>query len=372
MRSQGGDRICLSHRTSGGETGRARRTRAWSRPQRSKAAGGAGRVFCSGRSVTAASAGRPAVCSSSRAGSCLVVPAPGVIRVRTSGGGIAVAVFGGLAASRRPEQPHLTRPSRDRRAPGPASSRRRRNSPDPGPGLSERHCHQSRLYRRPLCSWVLPRSSPAGPGRPHGRLGGARPGPSRGTGPSGRPPGWPRLALTAARPRRQAARLRDRGPSRRPFACSFGVAVRCGPHRRRRGRCRWTRRVGREPPNRTAGRVGRGCRRVLLDGVSCCSHRRQRRCPRAGPPAANPKPASRRDAARAHASGEPRSWLIGYKKSPAGSTPTSGAERRGGLTTTAAALSGGVNSPPVVEGVVGLIVVVLAKAVPPPDVVPVR
>ena len=171
---------------------------------------------------------------------------------------------------------------------------------------------------------------------------------------------------------RQAARLRDRGPNRRPFVCSFGVAVRCGPHRRRRGRCRWTRRVGREPPNRAAGRTGRGCRRVLLDGVSCCSHRRQRRCPRAGPPAANPKPASRRDTARAHASGEPRSCLIGYKKSPAGSTPTSGAERRGGLTTTAAALSGGVNSPPVVEGVVGLIVVVLAKAVPPPDVVPVR
>lgn len=184
------------------------------------------------------------------------VPAPGVIRVRTSGGGIAVAVFGGLAASRRPEQPHLTRPGRDRRAAGPAGSRRRRNSPDPGPGLSERHCHRSRLYRRPLCSRVLPRSSPAGLGRPHAPLGGGWPGPSRGTGPSGRPPGRPRLALTAARPRRQAARPRDRGLSRRPFACSFGVAVRCGPHRRRRGRCRWTRRVTASRPTEQRAEPG--------------------------------------------------------------------------------------------------------------------
>ncbi len=211
-------------------------------------------------------------------------PAPGVIRVRMNGGGIGVVVFGGLAASRRPEQPHLARPGRDRRAAGPAGSRRRRNGPDPGPGFSERHCHRSRLYRRPLCSGLLPRSSPAGPGRPHARLGGGWPGPSRGIGSSGRPPGRPRLGLTPARLRRQAARLRDRGLSRRLFACSFGVAARGGPHRRRRGRCRCPRRVGRGPPTRAAGRAGRGCRRVLFDGVSCCSHRRQRRCPRAGPP----------------------------------------------------------------------------------------
>ena len=48
------------------------------------------------------------------------VPSPGAIKIRVNGDVIDVAGFGGLAASRRGEQPHLTRPGPGQRIAGPS------------------------------------------------------------------------------------------------------------------------------------------------------------------------------------------------------------------------------------------------------------
>ena len=69
--SLAGNVISLSHRTSGGEMGRERRSRAWSRTRRSKVVNNFERISHSGRSVTNTSTGWPLMCSPSIASSRL-------------------------------------------------------------------------------------------------------------------------------------------------------------------------------------------------------------------------------------------------------------------------------------------------------------
>lgn len=81
-----------------------------------------------------------------------------------SGNEIDVAVLGGLAASHRTEQPHLTRPSRDQRAASPADSQHRRNSPTRTPGSASVTATKPTLPAAPLPQAASSKHPPRGPG----------------------------------------------------------------------------------------------------------------------------------------------------------------------------------------------------------------